>query len=90
MARGWRLTGSSMKKPSLGDEGSSQSSRILAHLQIGHTLTPMDALNLFGCWSLSQRIKDLRYRGHRIITTMVSDEVTGKRYAQYHLEQSAQ
>jgi Helix-turn-helix domain len=79
-----------MKKPSPGDEGSSQSSRILAHLQAGGTLTPMDALNLFGCFSLSQRVTELRQKGHRIITTMVQDAVTNKRYASYHLEPLAQ
>jgi hypothetical protein len=77
-----------MKTPSSVNEGSSQSSRILAYLQAGHTLTPMDALNLFRCWSLSQRVTGLRQQGHRIITTMVDDVETGKRYAKYHLEQS--
>jgi hypothetical protein len=73
-------------KPSHSNEGLSQASRILAYLQQGHSLTPMEALNLFKCWSLSQRITNLRQQGHRIITTMVDDTETGKHYARYHLE----
>jgi hypothetical protein len=76
-----------MEKPRQASEVS-QSEKILAYLQTGKNLTPLDALNLFGCWSLSQRVTDLRQRGHRIITTMVFDPKTGKRYARYHLELS--
>lgn len=79
-----------MKKPSRDNEGRSQTDLILQHLQAGHTLTPMDALNLFKCWSLSQRVTDLRQQGHDIITTMIDDAETGKRYAKYHLEQASQ
>jgi Helix-turn-helix domain len=76
-----------MKKPAQGNAGSSQSSRILAHLQAGHTLTPIEALNRFNCFSLSQRITELRRRGYQIITTMV-DVPSGKRVAEYRLESS--
>jgi hypothetical protein len=44
----------------------SQCSKILAHLQEGKTLTGMDALTLFGCWALAQRVKELRDDGHPI------------------------
>jgi Helix-turn-helix domain len=77
-----------MKPVAQQTTGSSQSALILAHLQAGGTLTPMDALNLFKCWSLSQRITDLRQQGHRIVTTRVDDALTGKHYARYHLERT--
>jgi hypothetical protein len=74
-----------MKKPAQGNAGSSQSALILAYLQSGHTLTPIEALNRFNCFSLSQRITELRRRGYQIITTMV-DVPSGKRVAEYRLE----
>jgi Helix-turn-helix domain len=58
---------------------------ILEHLQAGHTLTHIDALEKFRCWALSQRITDLRRKGHRILTEMV-EVPSGKRIAQYRLE----
>ncbi len=62
----------------------SQCDRVLAHLAAGRTLTPLQALNKFGCLALSQRITQLRERGHRIRTDMV--QVGEKRVAQYRLE----
>jgi hypothetical protein len=61
--------------------------KILAHLQEGKTLTGMVALNLFGCWALAQRIKNLRDDGYPIKTTMVKTP-TGKHIAEYSLEVS--
>lgn len=39
----------------------SQADQILAHLEEGKELTPMDALDLFGCMRLAARIWDLRH-----------------------------
>lgn len=61
----------------------SQEKRILAHLKSGRTLTPLEALRLYGCLRLGARILDLRDKGHNIVTQMV--EVGGKRVARYSL-----
>lgn len=61
----------------------SQNAMILAHLESGNTITGMDALNLFDCWSLPQRIKNLRDYGWNIHKTM--EKEGRKRYARYYL-----
>lgn len=61
-----------------------QNKAILHHLQKGNTLTPLDALRLFGSLRLGARIKDLRDAGHTIITEMVKEN--GKRFARYSME----
>lgn len=61
----------------------SQSAHILAYLREGHSLTPLEALNRFGCFRLGARIWDLKREGHDILTEMV--EVNGKRVASYRL-----
>ena len=62
----------------------SQSQRILAYLQQGNSITPIDALELFGCFRLSARIADLRHLGYSIVTDKVSRN--GKNFASYKLE----
>lgn len=66
-------------------ENISQSKQILAHLQAGKSITPIEALNLYGCFRLGARIYDLIQQGHNINSDMVKDERTGKRYARYSL-----
>ena len=63
----------------------SQNARIAKYLQEGNSITPLDALNLFGCLRLGARIADLkdRYNMH-IITNMVTTS-NGKRVASYKL-----
>jgi len=63
----------------------SQNKRILKHLKSGKTLTGMEALRLFDCFSLPQRIGNLRSFGFNITTTMISTP-TKKRVAQYSIE----
>lgn len=46
----------------------SQLSLIRAALEKGDTLTPIDALNRFGCFRLGARIHDLREEGYDIAT----------------------
>lgn len=61
----------------------SQSKLILAYLMTGETLTPIEALNMFGCFRLGARIYDLKAKGHNIETkTIVSGK---KRFAKYSL-----
>lgn len=38
---------------------SSQARQILAYMKAGHTINPMEALRLFGCFRLGARIKDI-------------------------------
>ena len=66
-----------------------QNDAIQKYLEEGHRLTPIDALNLFGCFRLSGRIFDLKARGLDIKTDMVENKSTGKRYAEYYLDKSA-
>lgn len=62
----------------------SQADAILAHLKNGNGITPMDALNLCGCFRLSARIADLRKRGYDIVSEKVKVD-GGKYVARYHL-----
>lgn len=63
----------------------SQCEQILSHLQQGHSITPIEALDKFGCFRLGGRIKDLRNQGHDIYTEMITTP-SGKRVAQYSLK----
>lgn len=61
----------------------SQEQQILEYLQAGHALTPLEALNRFGCFRLGARIWALK-KSHDIQTEMV--EENGKRFARYSLQ----
>ena len=63
----------------------SQSQKIFEHLWNGNTLTPIEALERFGCFRLSARIKNLRDDGLDIKTDIITTK-SGKRVAQYYLE----
>ena len=43
-----------------------QKEAILRHLQSGKTITPLEALNLYGCYRLGARIWELRDEGYKI------------------------
>lgn len=45
----------------------SHKEEVLKYLQSGKKLTPIDALNLFGCFRLGARICELRESGYQII-----------------------
>tara|TARA_R100001460_G_scaffold101327_1_gene145224 strand:+ start:190 stop:387 length:198 start_codon:yes stop_codon:yes gene_type:complete len=62
----------------------SQNNQILSYLEKGKKITPIDALNKFGCFRLSARILDLRQKGHNIITENITKD--GKTFARYSLE----
>ena len=49
-----------------------QNDKIKAYLTKGKAITPIDALNKFGCLRLSARIKDLRDGGLHIATKYVT------------------
>lgn len=65
--------------------GKSQKEQILDYLKQGRSLTPMDALKMFGCLRLGARIADIKEMGYLVHTEMVHDRRTGKRYASYSL-----
>jgi hypothetical protein len=64
----------------------SQNDRILSYLSGGRSITPLEALRLFGCFRLGARIYDIQKDGHTIKRAMV--EKGGKRFAQYWLDTS--
>jgi hypothetical protein len=49
----------------------SQCAQILAHLKTRRVLTTDQAWRLFDCCRLSERIRELKHRGHRIHSTMI-------------------
>lgn len=61
----------------------SQTDAILAHMEAGNTITPMEALNLCGSLALHSRISELRERGYAIDS--VTRRENGKRFGEYFL-----
>ena len=61
----------------------SQNGQILAWLEAGESITPLDALKQFDCLSLAQRIKNLRDYGWPI--EKILEQKNGKRYARYFM-----
>ena len=62
-----------------------QAEAILSHLQSGKPITPIEALNEFGCFRLGARIHELRQDGYSIESEIVTDQRTGKHYARYSM-----
>jgi len=71
----------SAKKPT-------QCELILEHLETVGPLTPLEALNLFGCFRLTSRIWDLKQDGHDI-QTATKQLPNGKSVAVYSLVKKA-
>ena len=61
----------------------SQKKAILNYLEGGNSLTPIDALNKFGCFRLGARICELRREGYHI-------ENVGKDYGEYRIVKERQ
>lgn len=61
----------------------SQNDKIIKHLQKGRSLTPLQALDRYGCMRLASRIGELRDRGYKIVSNRVKRG--GKVYAEYRL-----
>ena len=64
-----------------------QTTQIQNHLEQGNTLTAIEALNLFGVFRLSARVKNLRDKGMNIITETVTKG--NKSYAKYRMEKTS-
>ena len=63
----------------------SQVQQILRHMQDIGPITPLEALDKYGCFRLAARIRDLRDDGHQIETTDVTVD-SGKTVAQYSMK----
>lgn len=63
-----------------------QTATILAHLQAGESITPMDALRDFGCFRLAARIKDIRDEGYDVQMDWDTDGT--KKWARYSLKRA--
>ena len=60
-----------------------QNQQIKSYLEKGKAITPIQALNKFGCFRLAARINDLRKDGLNIAAKIMSKD--GKTYASYRL-----
>lgn len=68
-----------------------QTQRILKHLETVGSITPREALDLFGCMRLGARIWDLKRAGYPIMKTMeCRKNRNGERvtYARYTLKET--
>jgi len=63
----------------------SQNKQIADYLNKGKKLTPIEALNKFGCFRLAARIADLRNEGMNIVTKTIKLE-NKKQVAQYSIK----
>lgn len=67
-----------------------QKEMIKSHLLSGLRITPLSALNQFGCFRLATRIFELKKEGMDIVTEIITHNVTRKRYACYHLRREGE
>lgn len=66
-----------------------QCQMIREHLEAGHRLSPIEALDKFGCFRLASRINELRKQGLDIRTDIVEGTENGKRWAEYWLHRDS-
>jgi hypothetical protein len=62
----------------------SQNALIKGWLLNGHSITTLEALNMFGCFRLSARIANLKEQGLPVLAEMVL--INDKRVARYYLK----
>ena len=62
-----------------------QNKRILQHLQEGKSITPLDALNNYGCMRLAARISELKKQGH-VIRSYKRRSANGATFSIYWME----
>lgn len=60
--------------------------QIYHHLMTGQEINPMQALNLFGCFALSQRIGDLKHIHGVPVQSRLYHAPNGKKWSIYWLE----
>ena len=61
--------------------------RLESWLMRGHGITPLQALEKWGCMRLSARIEELRKAGFPIVTEMAKQN--GKTFARYRMAKAA-
>lgn len=69
----------------------SQENQILEYLLMGNELSPLEALNKFGCLRLGARIWDLKKKGYDFINQRIKHDLTNdKHYAVYFIPKDKQ
>ena len=63
-----------------------QNNRILAHIKRHGSITPLEALNEYGCLRLAARVYELREAGHKIDMERV--DWGNKHFARYYMRKS--
>ena len=63
-----------------------QTENILADLEAGKRITPLDALQDYGCFRLGARIWELRHELGKSISRDMIELPNGKRVAEYYME----
>jgi hypothetical protein len=66
-------------------QSENQVSKILEYMRHGNKITPLEALNLFGCMRLQARIFDIKELGHKVCKSFVSLD-NGKKVMSYWLD----
>lgn len=67
-----------------------QNQKILQHLKLHGSITPVEALRDYGCMRLAARIANLRQSGHKIaaeLVTGINREGGQVRFTRYTLEE---
>lgn len=62
----------------------SQTDLILEWMLAGHTITPLEALSIYGCSRLAARIADIRAKGYLVYSEFITLP-NGKRVKRYNL-----
>ena len=62
-------------------------SKLESWLMRGYGITPLQALEKWGCMRLSARIEELRKSGYPIVTEMA--KLNGKTFARYRMSRAA-
>jgi hypothetical protein len=61
-----------------------QTRKVLAHLEAGKSISPLEAQNVYGIYRLAGRIHELRRAGYQVRMERREDEM-GHRYGRYFL-----
>ncbi len=61
-----------------------QQQKVLSHLELVGSITPVEALHVHQIYRLAARVHDLKNDGHKIMKRLKKD-VNGIRYAEYRL-----
>lgn len=61
-----------------------QARRVLRHMEKKRSITPLEALGVYGVFRLAAVVHDIRKAGFNVLTDLHTD-ANGKRYARYSL-----